>query len=178
MSRQKFVPHLLISFVCLGVISSGCGTGQRGEQAEIEVAPSEDPSAESSQTLEVVEAPESMDDMKLMVKASIDHHKMHGKGPSDWDSFISWAEANDPECVGALQSLRKAGVVFFCEQEAMKATMGQSNSIFAYYPSVPEKGGVVALMIGSVREMSAEDFGKMLGLQQQRDPVNVAKKSN
>lgn len=84
------------------------------------------------------------DNMQLMVTVSIDHHAKRGKGPTDWDSFIAWAEANNPESVETLRRLREAGVVFFCEQEAHKATVGQSNSIFAYFPSVPEKGGVVA----------------------------------
>jgi hypothetical protein len=116
--------------------------------------------------------------MKVMVTVSIDHHAKQEKGPADWDSFITWAEANNPESVETLRRLRAAGVVFFCEQEAKKATAGQSNSIFAYYPSVPEKGGVVALMIGSVMEMSAEDFAKMLEVQTKFDPDNVAKKSS
>ncbi len=155
----------LFSLALLVLCSTGCGKTPQAEQA-------------AAEQQEPTEVPQSTDDMKLMVTVSIDHHAKQGKGPSDWDSFITWAEANNPESVEALRRLRAAGVVFFCEQEAKKATAGQSNSIFAYYPSVPETGGVVALMIGSVKEMSAEEFAKMLEGQTRFDPDNVAKKSN
>lgn len=163
---------LSVLFLCL----TGCGKTQQPEQAATQTQPATERS--TPEQLELNEAPQSKDDMKLMVTVSIDHHAKLGKGPTDWDSFISWAEANNPESVEALRRLREAGVVFFCEQEAKKATAGQSNSIFAYFPSVPEKGGVVALMIGSVMEMSADDFAKMLEVQTKFDPDNVAKKSS
>jgi hypothetical protein len=158
----------MFSVVLLAMCFTGCGKHQQAEQAAA--------TNETVQT-EPAEVRQSQDDMKLMATVSIEHHAKQGKGPSDWDSFLTWAKANNPESVETVQRLREAGVVFFCEQEAKKATVGQSRSIFAYYPSVPDSGGVVALMIGSVTEMSAEDFGKMLEDQTKFDPDNVAKKS-
>jgi hypothetical protein len=121
---------------------------------------------------------QSATEMKLLTLASMKYHAEKSKGPSDWSSFLTWASSNAPDSVAAMQSLKDAGVVFFCEQSIQRATSGTSRSIFAYYPSVPESGGVVALMDGSVKEMSAQEFNGMLASQRQFDPGNVAKKSN
>ncbi|MDB4614736.1 hypothetical protein OAH18_03495 [bacterium] len=181
MPRHQCCPNQILSAVLLVMCFIGCGeTQQQAEQTAtneaVQTQSVAEPSAPEQQ--DATEAPQNKDDMKVMVTVLTDHNAQHKKGPSDWNSFITWSEANTPESVAALRRLREAGVVFFCEQEARKATAGQSNSIFAYYPSVPEKGGIVALMIGSVVEMSAEDFTKMLVLQTQLDPDNVARKSN
>ena len=166
-----------LSFCLLFICVLGCRT-----EEQVDISKDANPSATQEQPADEAQEsaghPESKDDMKILAKVSIEHHTKEGKGPSDWDSFIRWAEANSSESVKTLQGLRQAGVVFYCEQDARKATAGQSNSIFAYYPSVPEEGGVVALMIGSVVDMSAEDFSKMLETQTKFDPDNVAKKSN
>ena len=180
MLGSTYYTTALFSLAVLVLCSAGCGKTQQAEQAATDETTQTQPAAEESapEQQQPTEVPQSKDDMKVMVTVSIDHHAKQGKGPADWDSFITWAEANSPESVETLRRLREAHVVFFCEQEAKKATAGQSNSIFAYYPSVPEKGGVVALMIGSVMEMSAENFAKMLEVQTKVDPDNVAKKSN
>lgn len=179
MPKSTYYATALLPLAALVLCSAGCGKARQAEQTA---------SSEPTQTKRVAvqsapeqqhsnETPQRGDDMKVLVTVSIEHHAKEGKGPTDWDSFITWAEANNPESVETLRRLREAGVVFFCEQEAMKATVGQSKSIFAYYPSVPERGGIVALMIGSVMEMSAVNFAKMLEVQTKFDPDNVARKS-
>ena len=107
MLGSKYNTTALFSLGLLVLYSIGCGTAQLADQAatnQTETVTGQQGAAESAQ---------SKDDMKLMVTASLDHHAKQGKGPSDWDGFLTWAEANNPESVEALRRLRKAGVVFF-----------------------------------------------------------------
>ena len=170
----------LFSLAVLLLCSSGCGNTQQKDQTAAYDTIKTEPAVEQSavERQQPIEVSRSGDDMKAMAVVSVNHHAKQGKGPSDWDSFITWAESNNPQSVETLRRLREAGVVFFCEQDFNKASNGTSTSIFAYYPAVPEKGGDVALMDGAVQWISAKDFAEMLKVQTKFSPDNVAKKSN
>lgn len=122
--------------------------------------------------------PEDKTAMKEMVVACLEHHAKTQKGPSSWGAFITWAEQNKPDSVTTLRELKAAGVVFFCDQDVRKASVGTSNSIFAYYNTVPQNGGVISFLDGSVTELTADEFDKKLASQRQFSPANVAKLTN
>jgi hypothetical protein len=80
--------------------------------------------------------------------------------PADEKEFTGWAEAGDPEATAAFLRLLAAGYKVYWGTDVRRLPAGAGDTVLVYHMDAPTKGGLVGMADGSVRTMTADEFGK------------------
>ena len=102
---------------------------------------------------------ETNQQLSALGKAYHSFHLTNKKGPANWEDAMSSGDS------AAIASLQSKGCLVAWGIRFRDATVGASNFLLAYLPTVKDKGGLVLLLDGSVLRADPERIKKMLEAQ-------------
>ena len=81
------------------------------------------------------------------------------KPPANAPEFTAWSTTGDPDATAAYLRLLAAGYKVYWGTDLQKLPAGTGNTVLVYHADAPTKGGMVGMADGSVRTMTADEFG-------------------
>lgn len=136
----------IVSLVCVAALFSivGCGAVEQARKA--------------------ADRQKDLNSLKMLGMTFHNYHDTYRKGPASWDELITYADQQGSGPI--VKDLRDRGFVMTAWDISFKdITGGISNFVLLYEPTATTSGGIVLLLDGSARTMSADELNAALAAQ-------------
>lgn len=111
----------------------------------------------AQQTRKAATRAEATQQLRSLGISYLNYHDAYHQGPPGWEEFKEF-EAKSGGSPQIMDQLRELGYTVIWNCQFKNITIGISNFVVAYPADASSNGGVVLLLDGSVRTMSAQEF--------------------